>query len=352
MLQTDESYMQRCLQLATLGAGHVAPNPMVGSVLVYENKIIGEGYHRKYGQAHAEVNCIASVTETDIPLIEKSTLYVSLEPCVHYGKTPPCSDLIIQMKIPEVVIGCRDPSPEVNGKGIEKLKAAGVNVVNGILESDCKALNRRFFTFHTKQRPYIILKWAQTSDKKIAANNDKRLKISNKFTDRIVHKWRSEEAAILVGTHTVLVDNPSLTNRLWSGKNPIRLVVDKELKLPSDARIFNNDAPTIVFNFHKSTINLSPELSNQVYYYKIENPTDLVKQICEACYRLNIQSILVEGGAKLLQSFIDENLYDELRVIINESMQIEKGVNAPVINRLGKVSTSYKIKSDKIEVFL
>ena len=270
--------MERCLQLAKLGAGHVAPNPMVGSVLVYENRIIGEGYHRKYGEAHAEVNCIASIDDQDIQFIERSTLYVSLEPCAHYGKTPPCSDLIIRKKIPRVLIGCRDPFKEVNGKGIEKLEAAGVNVVTGILEKNCKELNRRFFIFHTKKRPYIILKWAQTSDKKIAVNSDKPLKISNEFTNRLVHKWRSEEAAILVGTNTALADDPLLTNRLWSGKNPVRLVIDKELKLPAGAKIFNIDAPTVVFNLYKSTINT--ELSNEVYYYKIEktrkNSTNLL----------------------------------------------------------------------------
>ena len=350
MLQTDELYMQRCLQLAKLGAGHVAPNPMVGSVLVYENRIIGEGYHKKYGEAHAEVNCIASVKDQDIQFIERSTLYVSLEPCAHYGKTPPCSDLIIRKKIPKVVIGCRDPFKEVNGKGIEKLEAASVSLVTGILEKNCKELNRRFFIFHTKKRPYIILKWAQTSDKKIAANNDKRLKISNEFTNRLVHKWRSEEAAILVGTNTALADDPLLTNRLWSGKNPVRLVIDKELKLAVDAKIFNSDAPTVVFNLHKSTINA--KLSNEVYYYKIENATGLCKQVCEACYRLNIQSILVEGGAKLLQSFIDENLYDETRIITNENMKIGNGLDAPLINGSIADRTSYRINSDSIKFFL
>lgn len=341
--------MQRCLHLAKLGVGHVAPNPMVGSVLVYEDRVIGEGYHKQYGEAHAEVNCIASVKNEDIQFIEKSTLYVSLEPCAHYGRTPPCSDLIIRKKIPKVVIGCRDPFKEVNGKGIEKLEAAGINIVTGILEKNCKELNKRFFAFHIRQRPYLILKWAQTSDKKITANSNNRLKISNEFTNRLVHKWRVEEAAILVGTNTVLVDDPLLTNRLWTGKNPVRLVIDKELKLPVKAKIFNADAPTVVFNLHKSTINT--ELSNKVYFCKIENTASLCGQICDACYRLNIQSILVEGGAKLLQSFIEENLFDEVRIITNENLKIGNGLDAPFIGSSVINHTNYKIKSDKIESF-
>jgi len=349
MLQTDELYMQRCLQLAELGAGHVAPNPMVGSVLVYEDRIIGEGYHKKYGEAHAEVNCIASVKYPDIQFIDQSTLYVSLEPCAHYGKTPPCSNLIIRKKIPKVVIGCPDPFKEVNGKGIEKLEAAGVNVVTGVLEKKCKELNKRFFSFHAKQRPYIILKWAQTSDKKIAGSNNSRLKISNEFTDRLVHKWRSEESAILVGTNTAFADDPLLTNRLWTGKTPIRLVIDKELKLPASLKVFNGDASTIVFNLHKSTINT--ECGNKAYYYKLKNARSLCKQICEACYKLNIQSILVEGGAKLLQSFMDENLYDEIRIITNENMKIGNGLNAPLITSSITKQTSLKINLDKIESF-
>ncbi len=224
--------MQRCLGLAKLGAGHVAPNPMVGAVLVYNDRIIGEGYHQQYGKAHAEVNCINSVKEDDIQLIEKSTLYVSLEPCAHYGKTPPCADLIIAKKIPTVVIACRDTYEEVNGRGIDKLKAANVNVIVGVLEKDAIELNKRFFTFYTKHRPYIILKWAQSNDGKIANADHSRVFISNEESNRLVHKWRSEEAAILVGTNTALYDDPELTTRLWTGNNPIRLVIDMEVKLP------------------------------------------------------------------------------------------------------------------------
>ncbi len=353
MFQQDEFYMRRCLQLAKLGAGNVAPNPMVGAVLVYENRIVGEGYHKKYGQAHAEVNCINSVKQGDKKFIERSVLYVSLEPCAHFGKTPPCSDLIIKNKIPKVIIGCRDPFEQVNGKGIEKLKAAGIEVIAAILEKDCKDLNKRFFCFHTKHRPYIILKWAQTADKKIATDSSNRLIISNELTNKIVHKWRAEEAAILVGTYTIASDDPLLTNRLWTGKNPVRLLIDKDLKLPGTAKVFNNDAPTIVFNLAKTAIELKQHLTNCIFYYKIDKNESLIKQLTKACYELNIQSILVEGGAKLLQSFIDENLYDEIRIITNENLFVTNGLDAPVFNpgRLQKVDTNI-ISSDKIEYFL
>lgn len=351
MFVQDEMYMRRCIQLAKFGAGQVAPNPMVGAVLIYKERIIGEGYHKKYGEAHAEVNCIASVKEEDKKHIEKSVLYVSLEPCAHYGKTPPCSDLIIKNKIPEVVIGCRDPFEQVNGKGIEKLRAAGVEVVTGVLEKECINLNKRFFTFHTKQRPYIILKWAQTANKKINANDNKRVKISNMLTNRLVHKWRFEEAGILVGTNTVLADDPFLTNRLWSGKTPVRLVVDLDLKLPYEANAFNNEASTIVFNTVKHTIITGENLSNETYYFRLEKKENLVRQILAACFALNIQSILVEGGAKLLQSFIDESLYDEARIITNEDLAVENGLSAPVLLK-AKKTDSKNIINDKIDFFL
>lgn len=347
---SDELYIQRCIHLAELGAEFVAPNPMVGAVLVFEDRIIGEGYHKKYGEAHAEVNCIASVRDADKHLIEKATLYVSLEPCAHFGKTPPCSDLIIKNKIPKVVIGSTDPFKQVDGKGIQKLQTAGVEVVTGILEEACIELNKRFFTFHTKQRPYIILKWAQTADKKIASNDNKRLIISNNYSNRLVHKWRAEEAGILIGTHTAPADDPLLTNRLWRGKNPVRLVIDKELKLPANLKIFNNEAPTIVFNHQKNTIEPG-ELNNQVYYYQVQENENIVKQISEACYKLNIQSILVEGGAKLLQSFIDEKLYDEIRVITNTDLYVKEGLDAPEFDGSQKVSRQV-LKNDVIEIFL
>jgi len=363
-LTSHEKYMHRCLELAEKGSGYVAPNPMVGAVLVYNGKIIGEGYHQQWGQAHAEVNCINSVKKKDREYISKSALYVSLEPCAHFGKTPPCTDLIIDHKIPEVVIGCLDPNGEVNGKGIEKLKAAGVIVVNGILERECQKLNKRFFVFHTLHRPYIILKWAETADGKIAlpgssshgknlaqpslkeqtnlmdeisksevgglvaspeGGNRKgaRLYISNEATNRLVHKWRSEEASILVGTNTARMDDPELTTRKWPGPSPIRLVVDMDLSLPSPLKVFNGKQKTIVFNTlkHEDKANLS--------FYQVTEDVNLVHQMVNALYQMKIQSVIVEGGAKLLQSFIDEGMWDEARIIKNEKLILNNGLAAP-----------------------
>ena len=321
-LTTDEKYMSRCIQLAQLGLGSVAPNPIVGALLVYEDKIIGEGYHKKYGEWHAEVNCVNNVDQANRSLIEKGTMYVSLEPCSHYGKTPPCVDLILKNKIAKVVIGCQDIYKEVAGHGIQKLKQAGVNVVVGVLEKECIQLNKRFFTFHQKKRPYIILKWAQTSDRKTGTENDERILISNNYSNRLVHKWRSEEAAIMVGTHTALKDNPSLTTRLWKGKNPTRIVIDKKLKLPLDLKLFNQESNTIVIN------NVKNSIEQNIQYIKIEQSHFLEKTL-RCLYELNIQSILIEGGSKTLQSFIDANLWDEARIITNEKMVIGKGINAP-----------------------
>jgi diaminohydroxyphosphoribosylaminopyrimidine deaminase/5-amino-6-(5-phosphoribosylamino)uracil reductase len=328
--------MHRCLQLAKLGAGQVAPNPMVGAMLVYQDCIIGEGYHEHYGQAHAEVNCINSVSEANLLLIEKSTLYVSLEPCAHYGKTPPCADLIIQKKIAQVVIGCRDSYEEVNGRGIEKLLKAGVVVIAGILEKEALDLNKRFFTFHTKKRPYIILKWAQSQDDKIAKEDFSAVKISHDITNRLVHKWRSEEAAILVATNTALYDNPSLTNRLWQGNNPTRLVIDRQLKLPESLHLFDRSVKTIVFN------QLKDEERNGLLFYKLSDEEKLLPGLLNALYQLKIQSVLVEGGAKLLQSFIDADCWDEARVITNEEMMIGNGIQSP------QLKNNYLIEADKI----
>ncbi len=317
--------MQRCLQLAETGAGNVAPNPMVGAVLLYEERIIGEGYHQQYGGPHAEVNCVKSVSKEDRQYISKSTLYVSLEPCAHFGKTPPCADLIIESKIPNVVIGCRDSFAAVNGKGIEKLKTAGVNVIVDVLEKECLELNKRFFIFHQKKRPYIILKWAQSSDGKIAGENLSKLRISNEFTNRLVHKWRSEEAAILVGTNTALRDDPALTTRLWPGRNPVRLVIDKELALPMHLKLFDDSARTIVFNYKKQ------QEGEKLSYCKLNAAENIIPQILHALYEKQIQSVIVEGGAKLLQSFVDAGSWDEARVITNSSMMIGEGLNAPVL---------------------
>jgi len=365
--------MRRCIELAKLGAGNVAPNPMVGAVLVHEDRIIGEGYHQKYGEAHAEVHAIGLAARSG--LTDRSTLYVSLEPCAHFGKTPPCADLIIKHKIPKVVIGCRDPFKEVNGKGIEKLRAAGVEVEPGVLEKECKELNKRFFTFHTKTRPYIILKWAETSDHFIATSpqtllqrkgglqtsgqqepfnstesktppferpGDARLFISNEYTNRLVHKWRSEEAAILVGTNTVEYDNPELTTRLWPGHSPVRLIVDMQLRLPSSLKVFNQQVRTIIFNTIKH------EEDGNLLLYQVTEDVSIVHQIANALYQLKIQSVIVEGGARLLQSFIDEGMWDEARVINNGQLVIGRGLPAPVLNH--SISTNeLNIFSDTIE---
>ena len=332
----DELYMQRCIELARKGAGSVAPNPMVGAVLVHDEVIIGEGWHKQYGEAHAEVNCIASVIPTKEgsadDRIQRSTLYVSLEPCAHFGKTPPCSDLIIKHKIPKVVIGCRDPFKEVDGKGIEKLKAAGVEVVIDVLKDECIDLNKRFFTFHQKKRPYIILKWAQTRNGIIAASTDERLLISNEMTNRLVHQWRSEEAAILVGKNTAALDDPQLTNRYWPGKQPLRLVLDKELEIPTSLKLFNAEAPTIIFNTKHHNDEGQPR------YYQITNDVSVVQQMIHALYQLNIQSVIVEGGAQLLQSFINEELWDEGRVITNQQLVVADGLAAPQLSKAVQMS--------------
>ena len=328
--------MHRCLELANLGAGQVAPNPMVGSVLVYQERIIGEGYHQQYGQSHAEVNCINSVKENDKILISQSTLYVSLEPCAHFGKTPPCSDLIIRHKIPKVVIGCRDPFKEVNGKGIEKLHKAGIEVQTGVLEDDCRFLNKRFFTFHQQNRPYIILKWAQTSDNKMACNTGERLLISNELTNRLVHQWRSEEAALLIGTNTALLDNPLLNNRLWKGNSPVRLIIDMHLRLPVSLHIFDQQQKTIIFNSVKH------EQEGNNLYYQIKEDENVIGQVINACYHLSIQSVLVEGGASLLQSFINENKWDEATIITNDIVSIGEGLSSPDLKQ------SHFVKKDTI----
>jgi diaminohydroxyphosphoribosylaminopyrimidine deaminase/5-amino-6-(5-phosphoribosylamino)uracil reductase len=355
-LKIDEQYMQRCLQLAAMAAGQVAPNPMVGAVLVYDDRIIGEGYHKKLGEAHAEVNCINSVAETDKNFIAASTMYVSLEPCVHFGKTPPCADLIIKNKIPKVVLGCRDSFEAVAGKGIERLKAAGIEVLVGILENECLELNKRFFVFHEKKRPYIILKWAQSSDGMIAAPLNppeggslehtiaRRLLISNEFTNRLVHKWRAEEEAILVGTNTALLDDPSLTARLWPGKNPVRLVIDTDLKLPLHLKLFDGNTKTIVFNYVKRA-----EAENLVYH-QLKKGEDILAQIAASVYSLNIQSVMVEGGAKLLQSFIDGGLWDEARVISNGQLIIGSGLHAPHLKN-HSLTEEQKIGTDTISFF-
>jgi diaminohydroxyphosphoribosylaminopyrimidine deaminase/5-amino-6-(5-phosphoribosylamino)uracil reductase len=383
--------MQRCLHLAKRGAGFVAPNPLVGAVLVFDDRIIGEGWHKQYGGPHAEVNAIHQAVQSGQIDLSQSTLYVSLEPCAHFGKTPPCTDLIIQYKIPKVVIGCRDPFKEVNGKGIEKLIAAGVEVEVGIMENECKNINKRFFTFHIEQRPYIILKWAQTTDGKMArlhptkkaspelhsqpslgsvasaggalesskskmffqnsesripltGGGGARLLISNEYSNRLVHQWRSEEAAILIGTNTALMDNPELTTRLWPGPSPIRLVVDMNLRLPTTLNLFDRKVKTIVFNIVKD------EKSENLVYFKLNKEQDFIPQLLNALYELKIQSVLVEGGAKLLQSFIDGGTWDEMRIISNSSLEVQGGLASPVFENIIMVEEQ-QLLTDKVEIY-
>jgi diaminohydroxyphosphoribosylaminopyrimidine deaminase/5-amino-6-(5-phosphoribosylamino)uracil reductase len=340
-MDIHEQYMYRCLELAKLGAGSVAPNPMVGAVLVYDDKIIGEGYHEIYGGAHAEVNCIGSVRSENAHLITRSTLYVSLEPCAHYGKTPPCADLIINKSIPRVVVGCRDPFKEVDGKGIEKLQNAGIDVTTNVLKIECEQLNKRFFTFHKEQRPYVILKWAQSKNGKVANANFSRVAISNEITNRLVHKWRSEEAAIMVGTNTALHDDPALTNRLWKGRSPARLVLDMNLRLPLSLKLFNEQQPTIIFNSIKSAE------GKNLRYIKLSRNASVTAQTLRNCHGLSLQSILVEGGSRLLQSFINENIWDETRVIESQALIISNGIDAPTLSN-GTMVGSESIHSDRI----
>ena len=319
--------MQRCLQLATNGLGNVAPNPMVGSVIVYNDKIIGEGYHARYGEAHAEVNAINSVK--DKALLKDATLYVSLEPCSHQGKTPPCSDLIIESGIKNVVIACSDTNPLVAGKGIEKLKRAGVEVVSGILENEARELNKRFFTFHEQKRPYIILKWAQTADgfidRKRTDNTEPALQISNEHSKRLLHKWRSEEQAIMVGTNTARLDNPQLNVRLVSGKNPLRVVLDKNAELSEILNLVDGSQATLVFTSKKKDTN------NNTAYITIDFEKNVLQQVMNVLHEKQIQSVIIEGGSKLLQSFIAANLWDEARVFIANTF-IGDGLAAPKLN--------------------
>ncbi len=336
--------MQRCLDLALEGAGSVAPNPMVGAVLVYNNRIIGEGYHEKYGEAHAEVNCIKSVSMEDRHLIKASTLYVSLEPCAHYGKTPPCSQLIIDQQISKVVIACSDPFSKVNGKGIENLKAAGIEVVLGVLEKEAIDLNKRFFVYHQKRRPYIILKWAETADFFIGSDSTDRLLISNELSNRLVHRWRSEETAIMVGTNTALKDNPALTNRAWTGKSPIRLLIDRHLKVSRESKLFQAESATIVFN------ELKTDIEEHLIYVQIDFSKNSMQQILDYCYAYPIQSILIEGGAKLIQSFIDTGIWDEARMIHNDALKVEKGVAAPILKG-HTLKEKFKLSTDTIFIY-
>lgn len=320
-------YMRRCFELAQKGMGNVAPNPMVGAVIVHNGEVIGEGYHMKWGGPHAEVNAVASVK--DQSLLKESKIYVSLEPCSHYGKTPPCAKLIIEKGIPEVIVANVDPFPEVAGRGIKMLETAGVKVKTGILEEEGWIVNRRFFTFHQKNRPFIILKWAQSEDgfmDNIRENTSPAYRFSNEFTQKLSHQLRANEAAILVGTQTALMDNPSLTVRHCEGTNPTRIIIDRKLKVPFHYNIYNGESPTLVFTEEKT----STQLDNTTFI-QCEFPNGRINIQCllDELYKQNLQSLIVEGGSQTLQSFIEAGLWDEMQVEVVNGLNLKDGIPAP-----------------------
>jgi len=336
---SNELFMQRALELASRGAGHVSPNPMVGCVIVRDNEIIGEGWHKKYGEAHAEVNAFKAVT--DQAQIQESTVFVNLEPCSHTGKTPPCVDLLIDCKVRKVVIANVDSNPLVNGQGIKKLLTSGIEVQTGILEMAGRTLNRRFFTFMEKQRPYIVLKWAQTSDGFIAKENYESRWISNDFSRQWVHKWRSEEDGVLVGTRTAAHDNPMLTVREWTGRNPTRIVIDRFLRLPARLNLFDRKVPTLCYNVlkHEDHTNLSLIRLDEANF---------MHQLVQDCYKRKIQSLLVEGGALTLKLFLDAGLWDEARVFTSERT-FGHGIPAPAVR--GRLISRELVERDFFQVY-
>lgn len=323
-MKEEEIYMQRCIRLALNGKNRVAPNPMVGAVIVYNGKIIGEGYHARCGEAHAEVTAIRSVENP--ALLKHSTLYVSLEPCSHYGKTPPCADLIIEKGIPRVVIGCTDPFPEVAGRGIRKLQEAGIGVTVGVLEEECKKLIAHFITFNTLHRPYILLKWAESADGFLDFNrtDGQPVKLSTDLTAMLVHKKRAEADGILVGTRTAALDNPTLTVRSWHGNNPARIVIDKHLTLDNSLHLFDGSTSTLIYTFEQSADR------KHVTYITLDRESDILPQIMTDLYHRKIQTLLVEGGSKLLQSFINSSLWDEI-FVEKSTQRLQSGVKAPAI---------------------
>ena len=325
-MEVEEKYMQRCIELAQNGLGRVSPNPMVGAVIVHNGKIIGEGYHRKCGEAHAEVNAIRSVKDTS--LLKDSTIYVSLEPCSHYGKTPPCADLIIEKQIPRIVIGCQDPFAKVAGNGIRKLREANREVIVGVMEKECRHLIRAFITAHTLHRPYITLKWAESADGFMDINRTEGTpaKLSNELTSMLVHKRRAEIDGIMVGTRTALLDNPSLTVRQWNGKNPKRILLYRTIKVPSTSSIYNKESETLVFT------TMHQESKDNVQYILTDFNQDILPDVMQTLYQQNIHSLMVEGGSQLLQSFIEQGLWDEA-FVEKTTIALIDGVKAPVIEQ-------------------
>jgi diaminohydroxyphosphoribosylaminopyrimidine deaminase / 5-amino-6-(5-phosphoribosylamino)uracil reductase len=338
----DEQYIRRCLQLALNGKATCSPNPMVGAVVVCDGRIIGEGWHRKAGEPHAEPNAIRSVR--DQTLLRKSTLYVSLEPCSHYGKTPPCVELIIRKGIPRVVIGSLDPFPLVAGRGVRKLQDAGIEVVVGVQKEACRALNKSFFAFQERKRPYVILKWAQTADDFIdihrtLGDGQPPLKISSSFTQMVTHKLRTECDVILVGTRTALLDNPSLSVRFWPGKNPLRAVIDRQKTLPGSLHLLDGSLPTLVFTGEPSTV------QGKVSWVKLDFAGDFLEEMMQFFYVRNIQTLLVEGGALLHESMLKAGLWDDIYVETSPQ-RIEDGVPAPNI----KLLSNYSVQEQSFNV--
>ena len=341
-----EFYIQRCLQIAKKGLGTTHPNPSVGAVIVYNDKIIGEGFTSQYGGNHAEVNAINSVK--NISVLKEATIYVTLEPCAHFGKTPPCADLIVKYQIKNVVIGCLDTNNLVAGKGIKRLQKAGINVTVGVLETECKEHHKRFFTFQNDKRPYVILKWAASKDGFIAPKTKEEQKtvwITNEYSQQLVHKWRSEEQAILVGTNTVIADNPKLNIRSWSGENPVRIILDGKLRISSSANVFDGSVKTIVITDFKKE---KDETSNNLIFEQIDFSRNVAKQICSMLLKHKIQSVIIEGGSKTLQTFIDENLWDEARVFEGDVF-FKKGINKPKI--LARLEKEQHINNDVLRIY-
>ena len=334
----DELFMHRAFELARRGTGHVSPNPKVGCVIVHDEKIIGEGWHRQYGEAHAEVNAIQSVADKN--LLATSTVYLNLEPCSHFGKTPPCADLLVQHRVKKVIIANRDTNPLVAGQGIKKLYDAGIEVVTGVLEIEGRELNKRFFTFIEKQRPYIILKWAQTADGFLAHTNYDSKWISNEFSRQLVHRWRSEEDAVLVGTKTASHDNPQLNVREWSGRNPVRVVLDRFLRLPKTLRLWDGTQKTICYNV------LKHEEHKDLLFIRLDED-DFITQLIRDLYKRKIQSMIIEGGALTLRLFIDSGNWDEAR-IFSSLRSFGSVIAAPGVK--GNLVAVQQIFSDELRI--
>lgn len=331
--------MQRAIELAKLGKGNVSPNPLVGCVIVCDDKIIGEGWHQLYGGAHAEVNAIHSVQDKN--LLKQSTIYVNLEPCSHTGKTPPCADLLIQSAVKKVVIANEDSNPLVAGKGIKKLQEAGIEVITGVLEKQGRELNQRFFTFIESERPYIILKWAQTADGFIARENYESRWISNEFSRQLVHRWRSEEDAVLIGTKTAAHDNPHLSVRDWSGRNPVRIVIDRFLRLPKTLHLFDKSQKTIIYNL------LKHEEHENLIYIRLDE-ADFLDRLIKDLFKRKIQSIIIEGGALTLNLFIQSGMWDEARVF-SSTRSFGSGIEAPILK--GNLIVEESIFDDTLKIY-